>query len=355
MRSKGPQILSEGARSIRYVPTTVAESATDGFAPEQLELHRRELTGYCYRMLGSVFEAEDAVQETMIRAWRAQDGFEGRSSVRTWLHRVATNVCVDMLRGRKRRALPMGLVPSSSADTTDIGPLLPESTWVLPVPDARVLGEHTDPARLAAQRESVRLAFVAALQHLPARQRAVLLLREVMGWSAAEVADLLGATVVSVNSALQRARATLADRKAEVEAQAEFGAGGRVPRPADESVRRDLLAQFIDAFERYDVERFTSLLSEDAVQSMPPYPLWIRGAAEIGRWMLGPGAECRGSRLLPVEANGTLGAGQYRSDGQGGHQPFAIQLITIDGDRIAQMHSFLMPELFAVFGLPERL
>ncbi len=322
------------------MPESGVAVAESEFEPELLELHRRELTGYCYRMLGSVFEAEDAVQETMIRAWRKHDGFEGRSSVRTWLHKVATNVCLDMLRGRKRRALPMGLVPASTSDITDIGPVLGEGTWVFPVPDGHVLAEHSDPAQLTAERESVRLAFVAALQHLPARQRAVLLLREVLGWSAAEVAELLGSTAASVNSALQRARATLATHDL-----------GVALRPDDDEARK-LLAEFVDAFERYDVERLTTLLHDDAVQSMPPYALWIRGADEIGRWMLGPGAECRGSRLLPVAANGTAAFGQYHSDGQGGYRPFAIQILTVRDGRIGQIHTYLEPELFPQFGLP---
>jgi RNA polymerase sigma-70 factor (ECF subfamily) len=353
-----------------------AAVAVDAFEPEQLELHRRELTGYCYRMLGSFAEAEDAVQETLIRAWKAQDGFEGRSSVRTWLHRVATNVCLDMLRGRKRRALPMGLVPSTTAAevmrTGDIGPELGESTWVLPVPDSRVLPEHADPAQLTAQRDSVRLAFVAALQHLPPRQRSVLLLREVLDWSAAEVAELLGSSVAAVNSALQRARATLAARQLDAGAGAAAGAGISGP-PAqgggiaaaeavrsgdgtatDEAARRDLLAEFVEAFERYDIDRLTTLLHDDAVQSMPPYELWLRGAAEIGRWMLGPGADCRGSRLLPAgSANGAAAFGQYRCDGHGGYTPFALQMVRLDGARIAEIHSFLLPQLlFPLFGLP---
>ncbi|HEU5356339.1 MAG TPA: sigma-70 family RNA polymerase sigma factor [Actinocrinis sp.] len=350
--------------------------AVDAFEPEQLELHRRELTGYCYRMLGSFAEAEDAVQETLIRAWKAQSGFEGRSSVRTWLHRVATNVCLDMLRGRKRRALPMGLVPSTTAAEVmragDIGPELGESTWVLPVPESRVLPEHADPAQLTAQRDSVRLAFVAALQHLPPRQRAVLLLREVLDWSAAEVADLLGSSVAAVNSALQRARATLAARQLEAGAEivGALGSGGASASggaisateavrsgdgPAtDEAAQRDLVAEFVEAFERYDIDRLTMLLHDDAVQAMPPYELWLRGGAEIGRWMLGPGADCRGSRLLAAgSANGAVAFGQYRSDGHGGHAPFALQMIRIEGDRIAEINSFLMPELlFPLFGLP---
>lgn len=329
---------------------------------DQLEQHRRELTGHCYRMLGSLFEAEDAVQETMLRAWRAQDGFEGRSSVRTWLHRVATNVCLDMLRGRKRRALPMGLVPSSIvSEVTDIGPVLPEGAWVMPIPDDRVLGDHADPAQVAAQRESIRLAFIAALQYLPARQRAVLLLREVLGWSAAEVADLLGSSSASVNSALQRARATLAakDTDADDGRDGAEGAGGSAVGAArsglEDEAERGLLADFVSAFEAYDVQRLTTLLHDDAVQSMPPYPLWIRGAQEIGSWMLGPGIGCKGSRLVSIRANGSAAFGHYRSDGQGGHKPFALQMLTIRDGGVAQIHSFLYPELFPVFGLPEKL
>lgn len=321
--------------------TTTAATGASALAPDQLERHRRELTGYCYRMLGSFFEAEDAVQETMIRAWKAQDGFEGRASVRTWLHRVATNVCLDMLRSRKRRALPMGLVPSSTSDIADIGPTLPESTWVLPCPDDRVLSDHADPAQVTAQRDSVRLAFLAALQQLPGRQRAVLLLRDVLGWSAAEVAQLLDSTVAAVNSALQRARATLAAHDAAAPAQ------------PDDAARRELLAEFMDAFERYDIARLTTLLHDDAMQSMPPYRLWIRGADEIARWMVGPGAECEGSRVVPVAANGTIAFAQYRDHGK---SPFALQTLWLDGGRVRQIHTFLLPEtLFPLFGVPPTL
>lgn len=345
---------------------TPAQLGPEQLGPEQLDRHRRELTGYCYRMLGSFAEAEDAVQETLIRAWKAQDSFEGRSSVRTWLHRVATNVCLDMLRGRKRRALPMGLAPSTNVsdvrDVADIGPELGAAAWVLPVPDNRVLSDHADPAQLAAQRDSVRLAFIAALQHLPPRQRSVLLLREVLDWSAAEVAELLGSSVASVNSALQRARATLAAHEG-----GEFGApagsllaaatSGTTPAAADESSQRDLLAEYVEAFERYDVARLTTLLRDDAIQSMPPFPLWLRGSAQIGRWMLGPGAECRGSRLLPAgRANGAAAFGQYRSDGHGGHTPFALHVVRVAGQQIAEMHAFLIPGLlFPLFDLPPAL
>lgn len=324
---------------------TPPEAPTDLRDTAELELHRRELTGYCYRMLGSLFEAEDAVQETMLRAWRSGDGFEGRSSPRTWLYRVATNVCVDMLRGRKRRALPMGLVPVTRTDSAVLGPALPQERWVLPVPDGRVLDDSADPAELAAARESVQLAFLAALMYLPARQRAVLILREVLGLSAAEVAELLGSSTASVTSALQRARATLAAR------------GPAVPPAArpDDAVRRNLLAGYVDAFERYDVARLTALLCDDAVQQMPPYELWLHGSDEIGRWMLGPGIECRGSRLLPTSANGCPAFAHYRSDGRGGYRGFSLMVLEVEpgGERIRSLHSFLLPELlFPAFGFP---
>ena len=281
-----------------------------GALERALEGHRRELTGYCYRMLGSGFEAEDAVQETMIRAWRAHASFEGRSSLRSWLYRIATNVCLDMLRGQQRRARPMDLGPSSPADVSFLGPLMPEQPWVLPVPDARVVAEDGDPAQVAETRETIRLAFIAALQHLPARQRAVLILREVLRWPAAEVAELLDASVASINSALQRARATLA-------AQAPSSS---VPATA-EATDRALLARYVDAFERYDISQLVALLREDAIQSMPPYAMWLRGATDIGAWMLGPGAQCRGSRLLATAANGAPAFGQYRVDPEGGTCP----------------------------------
>src|SRR5205807_3726755 len=293
-------------------------------SPETLELadlekRRGELTAYCYRMLGSGFEAEDAVQETMLRAWRAAQGFEGRSSVRSWLYRIATNVCLDALRGRQRRARPMELGPSSPPEEQFLGPLLPEHSWVSPVADGRVLPEDGDPAEIATARESIRLAFVTALQHLPARQRAVLILCEVLRWQASEVAELLDASVAAVNSALQRARATLAAVHAEER-----------PRAVD-AHQRELLARYVDAFERYDVSTLVTLLHDDAVQSMPPYAMWIRGAAEIGQWLLGPGNGCRGSRLLATAANGCPAFGQYRPDPDGGHAPWALQVLEISG------------------------
>jgi RNA polymerase sigma-70 factor (ECF subfamily) len=312
----------------------------------QLEQHRVELTGYCYRMLGSGFEAEDAVQETLVRAWRSLDRFEGRSALRSWLYRIATNVCLDMLTGRERRARPMDLSPSRTADA-HLGAALPEARWLQPIPDSRVLPAGGDPAELAVLRETVRLAFVAALQHLPPRQRAVLILREVLQWRATEVAELLGSTVASVNSALQRARSTLATSDV---------TSTDVSEPMD-GAQRALLARYVHAFERYDLESLTSLLHEDATLSMPPYDLWLRGHVDIRRWLLGSGAACRGSRMLPTAANGSAAFGQYRPSGPDGrHEPFALQVIEVSGDRITGINSFLDTEsLFPLFGLPARL
>jgi RNA polymerase sigma-70 factor, ECF subfamily len=323
--------------------------------PERLEAYRRELTGYCYRMLGSAFEAEDAVQDTMLRAWQAADRFEGRSSVRSWLYRIATNVCLDMLRGRSRRARPMELGPACPPEESSLARVLPERSWVSPVADARVLPEDGDPAEIAVARETIRLAFVTALQHLPPRQRAALILCEVLRWQAAETADLLGTSVAAVNSALQRARATLAALQAEADDP------DAVPRPAGVPAGRGdpaagLLAQYVDAFERYDIDALVTLLAADAVQSMPPFAMWLRGPADIGAWMLGPGAECAGSRLIPVAASGTAAFGQYRRDPAGGHAAWALQVIETRAGQIAAIHAFLdAEELFPLFSLPARL
>jgi RNA polymerase sigma-70 factor, ECF subfamily len=311
--------------------------------PEDLEPYRRELTGYCYRMLGSVFEADDAVQEAMVRAWRAIDGFEGRSSLRSWLYRIATNVCLDMLRGRERRALAMDLGPSGTADSF-LGTTRAESAWVTPIPDGRVLPEDGDPAELAAAKESIKLAFVTALQHLPAKQRAVLILREVLRWQATEVAELLDTSVASVNSALQRARATLAARDVDESSVGSVSAD-----------QQELLARYVDAFERYDISSLVSLLRDDAVMSMPPYDFWLQGPVEMGRWFLGEGIGCRGSRLLATSANGSAAFGSYRPDPKGGHYPWALQVIEVSGDRIVGHHNFLDTNLFAAFGLPDHL
>jgi RNA polymerase sigma-70 factor, ECF subfamily len=311
----------------------------------ELEQHRRELTAYCYRMLGSPFEAEDAVQDTLLRAWRALDRFEGRASLRSWLYRIATNVCLDMLGGRERRARPMDLGPSRSPDGP-IGEILPEVTWIEPIPDGHVLAEG-DPAAVAESRETIRLAFVAALQHLPPRQRAVLILCEVLQWKASEVAELLDASVAAVNSALQRARASL--QAADV---ADAGDGALSEHD------RELLTRYVDAFERYDMDALTALIHEDATQSMPPYELWLSGREDILRWWVGPGAGCRGSRVLPtVAANGAPAFGQYKpSDSGSGHDPWALQVLEVAGGRIAELTFFLATEtIFPLFGLPPRL
>src|SRR5207237_146134 len=261
---------------------------------QKLEQHRAELNAYCYRMLGSPFEAEDAVQDTFIRAWRGFDRFEGRAALRSWVYRIATNVCLDMLHGRERRARPMDLGPAREPVEANLS-TLPEATWIQPMPDP-------DPADVAVSRDTVRLAFVAALQHLPPRQRAVLILCEVLRWKAAEVAELLETSVASVNSALQRARATLDATDVDAAPTAEL----------DDS-DRELLARYVQAFEAYDMEALTSLIHEDATQSMPPYDLWLSGRQDIFEWWLGPGIGCRGSRVLPtVAANGSPAFGQYK-------------------------------------------
>jgi RNA polymerase sigma-70 factor (ECF subfamily) len=309
---------------------------------DELETQRRALTGYCYRMLGSAFEADDAVQETMIRAWKGIEGFEGRSALRSWLYRIATNVCLDMLRGRQRRARPMDLGPAHAVESFR-GVTKPENAWIQPIPDALVVSPDDDPAEQAATRDSVRLAFVTALQHLPPRQRAVLVLREVLRWPAADVAELLDTSVASVNSALQRARATLATLDVE---------GGEAPVDAEQ---QELLARYVDAFERYDIEALVALLHDDAIMSMPPYDFWLQGSGNMARWFSGPGAACEGSRLVPVQASGVTGFGAYRADPEGGHAPFAIQVIEVSGDRIVGHHNFVDPDLFPIFGLPAHL
>lgn len=315
--------------------------------PELLEQHRVELTAHAYRMLGSAFEAEDAVQETLLRAWKGFAGFEGRAALRSWLYRIGTNVCFDMLSGRERRARPMDLGPAGPADGRLLGEPLPEVTWIEPIPDGRAVPAGGDPAEVAESRETIRLAFVAALQHLPARQRAVLLLREVLRWKASEVAELLETSVPSVNSALQRARATLASADL---------ATGEARRPMDEE-QRALLGRYVDAFERYDMDSLTSLLREDASWSMPPYELWLQTHDDVRRWCLGPGIGCRGSRLVPVEANGMPAYGQYKpNDREGILEPWALQVVEVSGDRIAGITFFLdTRRLFPLFGLPSQL
>jgi RNA polymerase sigma-70 factor (ECF subfamily) len=326
----------------------LVEGAPLTVTPEfaELEEHRGELTAYCYRMLGSPFEAEDAVQDTLLRAWRSLDRFEGRSALRSWLYRIATNVCLDALSGRERRARPMDLGPALPHDGP-IGGTLPEVAWLEPVPDGLVVSA-SDPAEVAASRETIRLAFMAALQHLPPRQRAVLILCEVLRWKAAEVAHLLDTSVASVNSALQRARATLD--------ASDLDAYG--PAPSLDPPDRELLGRYVEAFERYDMDALTSLIHEDATQSMPPYELWLRGRDHILGWWVGAGAACRGSRVIPtVTANGSPAFGQYKPSETGeGYDPWALQVLETADGRIVELTFFLGTEtLFPLFGLPPRL
>jgi len=309
------------------------------------EPYRRELTGYCYRMLGSGSEAEDAVQETMIRAWRNADRLQAEAALRSWLYSIATNVCLDMLRGAQRRAKPMGLGGEPSTTETAVLKPLPESTWIQPVADARVLPPETDPAELAAERETIRLAFVAALQHLPPKQRAVLILREVLRWKASEVAELLDTSVASVNSALQRARATID----EVSPQQADAAG------AVEEEQEELLRRYVDAFERYDVTSLVTLLHDDATFSMPPHDLWIVGPDEVRKWMLGPGSACSDAKLLTTWANGCPAVGIYKRSEEGDYRPFNLTVLEIADGKISDVYNYLYPDIFTDFGFPERI
>ena len=318
---------------------------TQTLTEDDLETHRRELTGYCYRMLGSAFEADDAVQETMLRAWRAADSFEGRASARSWLYRIATNICLDMLRGRQRRALPMDLCSASPPQESLLGGLLPEEMWVTPIPDASVLPEHGDPAQIAVARDTIRLAFVTALQHLPAKQRAALILCEVLRWPAADAAIMLESSVASVNSALQRARATLAALPSE-------------SRPAEvDSDQEGLLARYVDAFQRYDMDALVKLMHEDAVMTMPPFGMWLRGAQDIVSWFTQPTPSmCANSVLVPVAANGVRGWGQYKPDPAGGRMPWGLQVHEVSGGKFSRLTWFINTgSIFPLFGLPTHL
>ncbi len=292
-------------------------------------------------MLGSSFEAEDAVQETFIRAWRGYERFEGRSALRSWLYRIATNVCLDMLDGRQRRARPMDLGPAQEPIESNLC-TRPEATWLQPMPTGLLVADG-DPADVAVARETIKLAFVAALQHLPPRQRAVLVLCEVLRWQATEVAELLETSVASVNSALQRARATLAQSDAAETTVADLGADDR-----------ELLARYVKAFEAYDMEALTSLIEEDAKQSMPPFDLWLRGRDDILTWWFGPGIGCSGSRVVPtISANGSPAFAQYKPAADGSYEAWALQVLEIENGRIAEFTFFLDTEtVFPLFGLP---
>jgi RNA polymerase sigma-70 factor, ECF subfamily len=326
---------------------SAAATSASGELERQLEQYRAQLTAYCYRMLASPFEAEDAVQETFLRAWRGIDRLEGRAALRSWLYRIATNVCLDMLNGRQRRARPMDLGPAREPVEANLN-VPSEVPWIQPAPDELVVPEQSDPAEVTTARETVRLAFIAALQHLPPRQRAVLILCEVLRWQAAEVAELLETSVASVNSALQRARATLKANKI---------SASDTPPSVDEA-DEELLARYVAAFGAYDMDTLTSLIKEDAKQSMPPYDLWLRGRDDIFAWWLGPGIGCRGSRMIPtLSANGAPAFGQYKPSESGeGYEPWALQVLEISGGRIGELTFFLDTEtLFPLFGLPSRL
>ena len=302
---------------------------------QELEQHRGELTAYCYRMLGSGFEAEDAVQEAFIRAWRGIDRFEGRAALRSWLYKIATNVCLDMLKSRERRARPMDLGPAQEP-ILELASIRPDEMWLEPM---------RDPADVAVEREGVKLAFVAALQNLPARQRAALILCEVLRWQATEVAELLETSVASVNSALQRARATIGDRDMDAPAALDADA-------------RELLERYVAAFEEYDIDKLTALIREDAIQSMPPYDLWLSGREDLMTWWFGPGLGCKGSKLVPA---GTFNGGypayaQYKPGESGYLEPWAIQVVDVSGDGVAELTFFIdTGTLFSRLGLPERL
>jgi RNA polymerase sigma-70 factor (ECF subfamily) len=318
-----------------------------GGLEQQFEQYRHELTAYAYRMLASPFEAEDAVQETFIRAWRGYERFEGRAALRSWLYRIATNVCLDMLGSRERRARPMDLGPSREPVESNLN-TLPEVTWIEPIPDS-ALAPEGDPADVAVARETIRLAFVAALQHLPPRQRAVLILCEVLRWKASEVAELLETSVASVNSALQRARATLDATELSVSNTT----------PELDASDTELLARYVAAFEAYDMDALTSLIAEDATQSMPPYDLWLTGRDDIFTWWTGPGIGCKGSRVIPAgsTANGSPAFAQYKPSETGeGYDPWALQVVELKDGKINELTFFLDTDrVFPLFGVPQHL
>jgi len=324
----------------------VQQSAVSA-APEfgEMERHRAELTAHCYRMLGSPFDAEDAVQEAFVRAWRSRDRFEGRAAMRTWLYRIATNVCLDMLKGAGRRFRAMELGPALAPLESNLN-VPTDKRWIEPIPD-QLIAPEADPADRVVERESIRLAFVAALQQLPPRQRAVLILREVLRWEASEVAELLNSTVQSVNSSLQRARATIG----------KSNVSSNDPLPALSAGDHAMLERYVAAFERYDMKALTSLLREDASQSMPPYDMWLSGRNDVLAWWFGPGIGCRGSRVVPVGyANGSPAYGQYKPSPQGGYDPWALQVLELSGGRIVELTFFLDTEkIFPLFGLPLHL
>ena len=338
-------LFAPDQRARRARPTSAAGGVHGEGEPgfeRRFEEYRQELTGYSYRMLGSPYEAEDAVQETFLRAWRSFDSFEGRAPLRSWLYKIATNVCLTMLDGRKRRALPMDLGPSAASPSGALGAPLVESVWIQPIPDRLAVHPDNDPADVATSRETIRLAFVAALQHLPARQRAVLILRDVLQWQATEVADLLGATVVSVNGLLRRARITLASADLTTHA-------AREPTGEDAA----LLARYVAAFERFDIDALVTLLHDDAIFSMPPFALWLRGPGAIAEFLLTH--PCANTHLVPIGANGSAAVAVYKPSSSGGYEAYAIQVLEWSDSHIGAIHTFLDPTLFGQFDLPATL
>ncbi len=332
--------------TVRPERTPLPEGArlADGQDLSNLERYRPELLAHCYRMLGSVHDAEDLVQETYLRAWKSQDTFEGRSSMRTWLYRIATNACLTALESRGRRPLPTGLGQEAS---DPFGTLVqqPEVPWLEPVPDVLVSDLPDDPASVVTSRESIRLAFVAALQHLPPRQRVVLVLREVLAWKAAEVAELLGTSTAAVNSMLQRARAQLDQVSLTRDDVIE----------PDEPERRELLDKYVAAFENYDVEAIVSMFTDDAVWEMPPFTGWYQGARTIGNLI---SSQCPASgpadmRMLRADANGQPAFALYMRDPDGVHRAFQIQVLTVTDQGVSHVGCFFDTGLFRAFRLPE--
>ena len=320
----------------------MATSTSEDFTV-QTDPFRRELLAHCYRMLGSVHDAEDLLQETLLRAWRAYDQYDpSRASLRTWLYRIATNACLTALEQRSRRPLPSGLGAPPNDDPDQ--PLIrgEEVPWLQPIPDA-MLG---DPAGVLLSRGSLRLAFVAAMQFLPARQRAVLILREVLRWQATEVAELLDTTVASVNSALQRARATLAE--ADVD---------DLPLDRLDDEHQALLERYVTLFESYDIASLVTLLHDDCQFTMPPHDMWLQGHDDIAGWMLGPGIECKDGRLLPIPggANGCPAFASYRQTSPGVWTPWSVVVLELSGGKVSTLHNFLYPDRFPDLGLPTRL
>ncbi|MFC4907149.1 sigma-70 family RNA polymerase sigma factor [Actinomadura gamaensis] len=310
---------------------------------ELVDPYRRELLAHCYRMLGSVHDAEDLVQETYIRAWRSYDGFEGRSSLRTWLYKIATNVCLTAIEQRGRRPMPTGLGgPSEDPERPVVAS--PEVPWLEPAPDSMVAADPADPAAIVAARETTRLAFVAALQHLPARQRVTLILRDVLKWKAAEVADLFGTSVASVNSALQRARAQLEESSPERD---------HLVEPTDPG-QRDLLERYAKAFEDADIDGLVELFKEDAVWEMPPFPEWFVGPEHIARLIKAQcGPERATFRVLPTGANGQPAFALYKRGDDGVYRPYQLQVLDITDGGVQHASVFFDTSLFPLFGLPE--